>query len=183
MSKPKEKTLDVTKDGKTHINIYSSGRTVLGRALSNFSYYRFTHDELGTFSGMEGLYYYISTGMKHDAFRRLAGFSAKKLGKQLPRIEMKKEEFERLLRLGCRAVYRDNPKIHDLILDQVIENKGELVPFVHYYLNGLTASVPVGNEWLVEEWEAIRKDALEQAGGTIYEVDDRLFVKGIETEE
>lgn len=175
MSKP----LEASQDGKTHINIYSKGRTVLGRTLSNFSHHQFHHDELGPFAGMEGLYYYLKTGKKNEGFRRLSGFAAKKLGKTLPRVEMDIDEFHRLLRIGCRCVYRDNPRIHELILDQVVENKGELLPFVHYYLAGNHAVVPKGNDWVVEEWDSIRKDAVIMAGGTINEVNDRLFVTGI----
>lgn len=176
------KDLELTKDGKNHINIYSKGRTVLGRALSNFSYNKFTHDTLGSFSSMEGLYYYLSTGLKHDNLRRLTGFAVKNMGKKLPRIEMDGEKFVELLRLGCRCVYRDNPRIHELILDQVIENKGVVVPFVHYYSYGDKLVFPKGNEWLIEEWTDIRKDALIQAGGTLEETDGKVIVKGIEIE-
>ncbi len=175
------KPLDPNQDGKSHINIYSSGKTVLGRALSNFAHCRFTHDELGQFSGMEGLYYYLKTGKKHESFRRLAGYAAKKLGRSLPTVMMDKDEFHRLLKIGCRCIYRDNPKIHDLILDQVIENKGEVLPFTHYYTNGLTPVFPTGNDWVITEWTNIRNEAIVQAGGTIKDNDGKLFVTGITT--
>lgn len=173
------KPIEASQDGKSHINIYSKGRTVLGRTLSNFSHHKFNHDELGSFSGMEGLYYYLKTGKKNDSFRRLSGFAAKKLGQTLPRVEMDKEEFYRLLKLGCRCLYRDNPKIHELILDQVVENKSEVLPFEHYYLNGNHPIFPKGNEWLTEEWEEIRKDAISMAGGTLSIINDRTYVTGM----
>lgn len=173
------KPIEPSQDGKSHINIYSKGRTVLGRTLSNFSHNKFIHDELGSFSGMEGLYYYLKTGKKNESFRRLAGFAAKKLGQTLPRIEMEKEEFHRLLRLGCRCLYRDNPKIHEMILEQIVENKSEVLPFEHYYLNGKHPVLPKGNEWLVDEWTSIREDAIKMAGGTITTVNDKIYVTGI----
>jgi len=154
-------------DGRAHINIYSKGKTLLGRSLSNFAFHRFTHDVLGHFSGMEGLYYYLSTGRAHEQFRRLGGFAAKKAGRALKRVEMDPVEFEELMRIGARAVYRDNPDVHDQILDQVVANKGELLPFVHYYVYDNTAVPVVGHDWLVDEWTKIRIQALANAGGTI----------------
>lgn len=50
-------------DGVTHINIYSKGKTELGRWLTNFSYSPFNHPEYGKFLSMEGFWCWVSTGM------------------------------------------------------------------------------------------------------------------------
>jgi hypothetical protein len=47
-------------DGVTHINIYSKGKTELGRWLTNFSYSPFNHPEYGKFLSMEGFWYWDS---------------------------------------------------------------------------------------------------------------------------
>ena len=41
-------------DGVTHINVYSQGKTSIGRALSNFSPLGFNHPKHGHFESVEG---------------------------------------------------------------------------------------------------------------------------------
>lgn len=44
-----------TTDGIDHINIYSKGKTTLGRMLSNFACTPFTHPEDGKFASIEDI--------------------------------------------------------------------------------------------------------------------------------
>lgn len=71
---------DPNTDGVTHINIYSKGKTELGRLLSNFAHTPFKHREHGHFSSIEGFWYWLSTGKKYDDLRSLYGFKAKEAG-------------------------------------------------------------------------------------------------------
>ena len=52
------KILKPENDGIDHINVYSKGKTVLGRALSNFSYSRIRIPFLGTFLSVEAFWYW-----------------------------------------------------------------------------------------------------------------------------
>lgn len=50
--------VDVLGDGITHINIYTGGKTELGRFLSNFTHME-QDTEHGRFSSLEGYYHYL----------------------------------------------------------------------------------------------------------------------------
>lgn len=112
-------------DGVNHINAYSKGRTELGRMLSNFEHSPFTHSELGEFQSMEGFWYYISTGMKHEELRELFGYEAKQLGSTLSAVY--NADFERLIYEGLEAKLTQN----EHILDACREND---LPYYHYYV-------------------------------------------------
>lgn len=107
-------------DGITHINIYSKGKTVLGRLLSNFAETPFIYDGI-SFRSVEGCLFYFRTGDKR--FIHLHGNEAKKLGDSLP---CKKIETSKLLKKWFLAKLKFNPAIVSMLLD----NK---LPFSHYY--------------------------------------------------
>ena len=72
-----------TIDGVHHINVYSKGKTEIGRWLSNFSYSPI-QTKNGNFESIEGYWYWITT--LNDRLRELHGFPAKKLGKESEKI-------------------------------------------------------------------------------------------------
>lgn len=162
-------------DGKTHINIYSKGRTPLGRSLSNFAFRRFSHPSYGVFCSMEGFYYYVSTGCKVESLRRLTGLAAKKEGRKHPRVKV--DNFEQIMREGIQSCYMNDTKIGEMILTQTIDNGGKLLPFVHYYEMGGDIKSPADNAWLCDEWSVVRKHALEQAGATIIKTNDGEYAR------
>lgn len=144
------KMIDPQNDGVDHINIYSRGKTELGRALSNFAPTRFAHPTLGVFCSMEGFYYFISTGMKHDVLRALHGYKAKQIGSEKERVYC--EDFERLMKEGLSCKIKHNPWIMDLL-------KSSSLPFTHYYFYGtdkVKVVFPKGNDWLVDGVTEIR---------------------------
>ena len=49
-------------DGRTHVNVYSRGRTSLGRDLSNFAHLPFELDGLA-FASVEGFWFWLVTGV------------------------------------------------------------------------------------------------------------------------
>lgn len=115
-------------DGINHINAYSKGKTKLGRMLSNFEHSPFTHSQLDDFESMEGIWYYISTGMKIEELRKLYGFEAKQLGRKFPLIL--NMNFEVLIYEGleCKLVQNDHI---------LLECNKNYLPYYHYYvLNG-----------------------------------------------
>ena len=95
-------------DGVHHINIYSKGKTEIGRWLSNFSYCPIQTED-GWFNSIEGYWYWLST--LNDKLRDLHGFSAKKLGKESEKlITLDEDVFQEKI---CKAIdlkLKTNPK-------------------------------------------------------------------------
>lgn len=96
---------DPAMDGVDHINVYSRGRTGLGRVLTNFAHTPFTVPEHGTFASVEGYWYWLQcpAGAARERLRPLHGHRAKQIGREL-RILESIEYFRAKLRgAGARA--------------------------------------------------------------------------------
>ena len=115
---------DPRDDGVTHINIWSKGRTSLGRALSNFAHTPFTHPTYGTFHSMEGYWYWVATGMSDNTLRLLYGYRAKQHGKTLPRV--KHPDFEALICEGLLAKLNANASLKQALIESSL-------PLHHYF--------------------------------------------------
>lgn len=120
---------DPQQDGVTHINIYSRGKTDVGRALSNFTYGPFTHPEFGAFVSVEGFWYWVGAedGPERERLRNLFGPSAKMIGSSIPGIPMEEEDFRQLVREAMRCKIEQNPAIRRLFVESTL-------PFDHYYV-------------------------------------------------
>lgn len=114
-------------DGVTHINIYSKGRTALGRELSNFAHTPFNHPKYGFFASVEAFWYYLGTGCKHQELRQLYGMSAKSVGRLLEQVPIENFEGE----IEDAIVYKIEQ--HPRILKGILENK---LPYTHYLVFG-----------------------------------------------
>jgi hypothetical protein len=135
----------IGEDGKTHINIYSKGKTELGRFLSNFAYCQVITPD-GLFSSIEGYWYWLSTG--HEHLRKLHGYSAKKFGKSLPRQKTDIVKFWRAIETACWNKIHSQPYQLGLF-------KQSTLPFAHYYeYSGHRKDA--GHDWLVNMWEVFR---------------------------
>lgn len=134
-------------DGLTHINIYSKGATPLGRWLTNFAESPFTHPVHGQFKSIEGFWYWLKTGKKHDTLRTLHGWQAKEQGKKYPSEEC--ENFEQIIKTAIRAKLIANPQM----LGALIQSS---LPLAHYYVYG-GKPVHAGYEWIVLYIEDIRR--------------------------
>lgn len=142
-------------DGITHINVYSRGKTELGQQLSHFAYSPFTHPELGFFTSVEGLWYFLKT--RDDRLRDLYGFDAKVLGKQLPVVpKMREEDFHRFINLGNEAKLRQHPAI-------LAELGRSRLSLTHYYTAGGYITQPKDSEWILAHLERIRLELDPQA--------------------
>lgn len=73
-------------DGINHINIYSKGRTELGRFLSHFAYHPVATYEHGTFDSLEGYWFWLK--YRDDALRELSGYQAKNHGSMLAKTHV-----------------------------------------------------------------------------------------------
>jgi hypothetical protein len=148
-------------DGIDHINIYSKGKTEIGRLLTNFAHTPFTHPKYGIFQSVEGFWYFLKTGTKHDNLKYLYGYEAKRIGKtyamERKDLEDKKgipEEFKKEILEAIRCKLRQNKHIVKLLVESDL-------PFSHYYCygNGKGWKVYYLDEysWIVDEIEKIRK--------------------------
>lgn len=142
---------DPTQDGIDHINIYSKGKTILGRALSNFSTYGFVHPEYGKFASVEGFWYWASTGKQHHHLKSLAGFRAKELGRQLEKVDNPK--FDREIEEVIKLKITQDP-------DLLLSFKASNLPFAHYYVYGNPPDAKViadtSSIWLTYYHEKLR---------------------------
>lgn len=161
MSKSEAPAHNPLDDGVNHINVYSKGRTRLGRLLTNLADVPVDHPTYGTFRTAEGLWYYLKTGCKHESLRALAGFDAKKFGNTLEVVW--NQDFKEQFLLGVRAKVRDNEELQHLL-------RGSDLPFAHYYFYGSPYAdnppkvvYPRDSDWQMEFFEELRKELKQQA--------------------
>lgn len=136
-------------DGKTHINIYSKGRTEIGRFLSNFSDCNIITED-GPFRTIEGYWYWLSS--KDDRLRKTNGFESKKLGRSiLAQDWLKDGVFKDKIRKAIYIKLISHPKM----LEQLLVTK---LPLTHYYVYGdRVIDVPEAS-WITEFIEWLRND-------------------------
>jgi len=157
--------ITVDRDGINHINVYSKGKTELGRMLSHFDKSPFTHPYFGPFQSMEGFWYYLKSGAPYghiqdgiEHLRQLHGYKAKQLGKTFQKHEIPffKED---ILYANCQKILQ-NKKLRELLCLSDL-------PFTHHYVieyqdkktgESKNHIIPVKDcDWLVEGLEDIRK--------------------------
>ena len=132
-------------DGYTHINVYSKGKTELGRLLSNFAYTPFQGGD-HHFNSVEGWWYWFKTGKKHNYLKNLYGFKAKQEGR---RFRGEKWITPEILKKVYSAKLNDNPHIEEML-------KKNKLPFLHYYVWG-EGKIKIPHEylWTIELWNEI----------------------------
>ena len=140
-------------DGITHINIYSKGKTELGRMLSNFYYSPFSYGEYGEFNSGEGFYYWYVTGQQYDILRKLSGFKAKETGESF--------STERLDHHGLDNATLEVMKtmlVHKIAYNEkiLLALQSSTLPFCHYY-DYFGNQIVSGYDWLSPTYEDIRK--------------------------
>lgn len=140
---------DPKDDGKTHINIFSRGKTKLGRMLSNFYTAPFDHPEYGHFVSVECFWYFISTGSKYEKLRTMPSYKVKQIGRTLPRVHI--DNFMDLVKDAIRLKILQ----HNSIL--VLFRRNNL-PYEHYYLFGPHEILfrPLDAKNLIDIFESLR---------------------------
>lgn len=152
---------DPKEDGISHINIYSKGKTTLGKFLSNFANTPFECQD-GKFESIEGYWYWLCSpavpNFVRDNLRLLSGYEAKSYGKSA---------ILRCNELGLSTAPIDASfklKIMDAIKIKLVTNnsrfeefKNSTLPFTHYYVM-YGKIIPAGHEWLIDFFENFRKD-------------------------
>jgi len=139
-------------DGIDHVNIYSQGRTELGRMLSNF-YCCDVDTEDGRFQSIEAYWYWLSLpeDSSRDRLRNTWGYRAKQTGKELIeqhgsiRIDNFENKIMRAIQNKCLANYH------------VFDCSYNMLPFEHYYnYGGKIVDVKDKYIWLIDGIDRIR---------------------------
>jgi len=133
-------------DSVNCINIYSNGKTYLGRALSNFARIPI-HGNGHVFASVEAWWYWFTTGKKHHHLKKLFGYEAKKEGRKFERVyEVTREMFKRIA--------MDKVNQNPWLINELINSS---LPFVHYYEYNGKVVFPE-HDITVGVWEEIRKE-------------------------
>lgn len=141
-------------DGITHINVYSKGKTLLGRMLSNFSQYRILLEE-GSFASIEAYWYWLLTG--EESLKEAHGFKAKSIGSRIlktkePLMDTNSKEFQFKIRYAIWTKINTYPKIRNALMQCKL-------PMAHYYVYGDRATY-AGYEWITQAIEKMRLSLL-----------------------
>ncbi len=145
------KSYNPDEDGITHINVYSKGKTELGRLLSNFAETPFKHEKYGYFASMEGYWYFVKTGCEHDELRRLYGASAKAQGMRFHIVPIEDDEFKTLICQGITAKIRQNPTLEKMLAESQL-------PLTHYLVYGSKVVPLPQHSWQMECLEDLRRE-------------------------
>lgn len=140
--------IDPLEDGVTHVNIYSRGRTALGRFLSNYALTPIDTED-GPFRSIEGYWYWLSA--QDDRLRRMSGYAAKKLGRQLRAADWREDDWfrDKVVR-ALAAKLLANPEM-------LLELTRLSLPLDHYYVvSGGHTVRPEQGRWVIDFYEAVR---------------------------
>ena len=164
---PAPLTYNPLEDGLTHINVWSKGKTELGRLASNFAHTPFMHPVHGHFSSVEGFWYWLSTGKQFNELRSLYGYDAKKAAQI---IKEKAEEahnagdqnagkwphvddFNAQIKKAILCKVQQTPRLQQLL-------KESTLPLAHYYVWGdppnHKVTVPSDVAWTYRYLESVR---------------------------
>lgn len=147
-------------DGITHINVYSKGKTKLGRFLSNFTLCPVKIEGLGKFASIEGLWHYMSSQTGDVAYRSLYGSEAKTFKSKLPKQDSLKVddlEFKKIIKTAIMQKLLSNK-------DFRVELFTNPLPLFHYYTDPTKEVVvdPIKHVWVIEFIESLRPKPLTQ---------------------
>jgi hypothetical protein len=138
--------IDPNLDGISHINIYSQGKTILGRMLSNFYQYLIKTDD-GAFASVEGYWYWLGIAdcEEKECLRKLYGYNAKKKGTELRKKHGTRldDDFEKKI---IKAIWY-KVRRHEYMFQKEMA----LLPFEHYYnFGGKVVDVKDNYTWMME---------------------------------
>jgi hypothetical protein len=138
-------------DGVDHINIYSKGKTPIGRWLSHFTFAPFVHPRFGKFFSVEGFWYWRLSAYtaESERLRVLCGYSAKQYGRELTRvIDPDSDGFKEDIVDAEIAKLDAHPKQREEFLATTL-------PLVHYY-EYQSGRVLGSGQWVIEELSRLR---------------------------
>ena len=154
--KADNKMINPEEDGITHINIYSKGKTDLGRMLSNFAKFPIETVD-GKFMSVEGYWYWLSIEAckEREQLRNCYGFWAKKTGEEILKAKSKAfdSDFESKI---LQAIWYKFKRQSELILPQYRD-----LPFEHYYnYGGKIVDVKGKYQWMIDGISKMREELI-----------------------
>lgn len=136
-------------DGIDHINVYSKGKTELGRFLSNFAHTMIITED-GRFDSIEGYWYWL--GCKNESLRRLHGWSAKDLGRKVGAPDWQDSvEFKRKILAAIDIKLKSYPRM----LNELQKCK---LPLVHYYVYGKKIINVPDADWILAHLDSYKME-------------------------
>lgn len=144
----KNPTINPENDGVTHINIYSKGKTELGRWLSNFTYAPIETED-GPFNSIEGYWYWLSC--HNDILRTLSGFSAKQTGRRLGGKDwVHTDAFRTKIKRAISIKIKSYP-------EKLVALKQTSLPLTHYYVFNGEVNIPKNCYWIIHHIGSFRQ--------------------------
>ncbi len=145
-------------DGSSHINIYSKGRTSLGRALSNFAHTPIPTVD-GEFASIEGYWYWLccEDSSTKEPLREMSGNEAKTYGRSIKAVDWRDDPS---FKLRIYNAMLTKLILHDTILSEFLNNN---LPFRHYYVFKDKVIEPAEGKWIIDMWEFLRKQLCTQS--------------------
>jgi hypothetical protein len=142
--------IDPSKDGISHVNIYSGGKTTLGISLSNFAVAPIETDD-GHFESIEGYWYWLGTDIPlREDLRGMSGKEAKLFGRSLKEKSAVEDlNFEQKIKAAILTKLVTYPEILWGLVDLKL-------PLAHYYNYGGRTIEPKGCGWLTEYLESFK---------------------------
>lgn len=159
-------------DGKTHINIYSRSKSLLGRKLSNFNPEPVCVGSAGLFKCLEGYWYWLRIHLhnpnwfkQHHLFeqqlREARGFDAKRLGRlhcksaNVPNTKECSDEFKAKFKVAMRQKLLQHQQTKTLLLENNL-------PLQHYYIiekDNKEIVIPVKTHlWQLDYWQDLKEE-------------------------
>jgi len=137
-------------DGINHINVYSKGKTPLGRFLSNFTKCELNTED-GRFNSIEGYWYWLGCQNRFgsDKLRDLCGFEAKRMGRHLGAADWLPEG---IFRQKIKKAIKNKIMWSDYWIDFI----NSTLPFTHYYEYGDKVIQVPSSKWIIEYLEELR---------------------------
>ncbi len=150
--------IDPKLDGIKFVNIYSQGKTELGRMLSNFYPYEI-NTPYGKFKSVEGYWHWLGIDDCPDKeiLRTLYGYQAKQKGTELKKCLPSRfdEEFQKKI---LDAIWYKVSRKRELFCEPVIR-----LPFEHYYVFGACViDVKSKYQWMVDGIDKMRNRIIKE---------------------
>jgi hypothetical protein len=139
---------DPKNDGEDHINVYSRGKTNLGKWLSNFTREPIETED-GEFNSIEGYWYWLGT--RKELLREASGYQAKRIGRTFRvKHRLSTKEFKRKIKKAFNLKLKANNKMRKKFIQSTL-------PLVHYYVEGERLIFVPKHYWLFKYMERKRE--------------------------
>jgi hypothetical protein len=140
-------------DGKTHINIKNTGKTLLGRSLALETKHQFEHPVFGEFRSLEAFWFYIKSGCQNIEVRNVSNGA----GRYLVTKTNAPNTVYNFQLIIADGIYYWLKQFHRDDLSEVIHNKLPLdLYYIHHGDNGaMTVHRPQFHRWYLPKLNGV----------------------------